>query len=63
MRLAAVLESLPEMQCEAVRLRHLEGWPVEEIARELELSISAAAGLIKRGLRAMREQVREESWL
>ncbi len=62
LRLTAILESLPEMQREAVRLRHLEGWPVEQIARELDRSVPATAGLIKRGLRAMREKVQEGSW-
>jgi RNA polymerase sigma-70 factor, ECF subfamily len=63
LRLAAILQSLPEMQREAVRLRHMEGWPVEKIARELDRSLAATAGLIKRGLQALREKMSEESWL
>jgi RNA polymerase sigma-70 factor (ECF subfamily) len=62
LRLAELMQSLPEMQREAVRMRHLEGWPVEEIARELDRSISATAGLIKRGLKALREKMSGESW-
>lgn len=60
--LAAVLASLPDDQREAVRLRHLEGWPVEQIAAELNRSVAATAGLIKRGLQAMREKMSEDSW-
>lgn len=60
--LAAVLASLPDEQREAVRLRHLEGWPVEQIAAELNRSVAATAGLIKRGLQAMREKMSEDSW-
>ena len=63
LRLAELLQSLPEMQCEAVRLRHLEGWPVEKIAQQLERSVAATAGLIKRGLKALREKMSEESWM
>lgn len=62
LRLAEIIESLPEMQREAVRLRHVEGWPVEQIARELGRSVAATAGLIKRGLQKMRERMSEESW-
>jgi RNA polymerase sigma-70 factor, ECF subfamily len=56
------LESLPEIQREAVRLRHLEGWHVDRIARQLNRSLPAAAGLIKRGLAALRAKMLEESW-
>jgi RNA polymerase sigma-70 factor (ECF subfamily) len=62
LRLAKLMQSLPDMQREAVRLRHLEGWPVEKIARELDRSVTATAGLIKRGLQALRSRMSEESW-
>ncbi len=62
LRLAAILESLPELQREAVRLRHLEGWHVEQIARQLDRSLTATAGLIKRGLRTLRAKMAEDSW-
>jgi RNA polymerase sigma-70 factor, ECF subfamily len=63
LRLAEILESLPDMQREAVRLRHIEGWPVDKIARALDRSLAATAGLIKRGLQALREKMSQESWL
>ena len=62
LRLAAVLESLPEMQREAVRLRHLEGCSLEETAKQLDRSLLATAGLIKRGLQKLRQRMSEESW-
>jgi len=62
LRLAEIIESLPELQREAVRLRHVEGWPVERIARDLDRSVAATAGLIKRGLQKLREKMSEESW-
>jgi RNA polymerase sigma-70 factor (ECF subfamily) len=51
------LDALPEAQREAVRLRHLEGLSVEQIARQLGRSMSAAAGLVKRGLQSLRERM------
>jgi len=55
--LARALEALPEEQREAVRLRHLEGWPLAQIAEHLGRSPVAAASLIKRGLQALRDQL------
>lgn len=63
LRLAQMLQSLPEMQREAVRLRYREGWRVEQIARELDRSVAATAGLIKRGLQELREKMSKDSWL
>ena len=54
--LARALEELPEDQREAVRLRHVEGLSLAELAEALGRSELAAAGLLKRGLRALREK-------
>lgn len=56
-RLAEALQTLPEDQQEAVRLRHLEGWPLGEIARQLDRSEQAVSGLLKRGIQKLREQL------
>lgn len=48
--LFTALARLPEAQREAVRLRKLEGWTVQEIASHLNRSDEATAGLIKRGM-------------
>jgi RNA polymerase sigma-70 factor (ECF subfamily) len=58
-RLAAALGALPEDQRRAVELHHLHGLPVEEVARELERSDSAVGGLLRRGLKRLRELMRE----
>ncbi len=63
LRLAELLQALPEAQRDAVRLRHFEGWPLERIAREMDRSVSATAGLIKRGLRSLRAEMCQESWM
>jgi RNA polymerase sigma-70 factor (ECF subfamily) len=62
LRLAALLTSLPDPQQEAIRLRHLEGLPVAEIAARMGRSLQAVAGLLKRGLQALRQKMSEESW-
>jgi RNA polymerase sigma-70 factor (ECF subfamily) len=51
------IEELPDDQGEAVRLRYLEGMSVAEIAEELGRSRSAAAGLVKRGMQALRRRL------
>ena len=62
LHLATVLERLPEGQREAVRMRHLEGLPLAEIANRLDKTMGAAAGLIKRGLQALRQGMAESDW-
>jgi RNA polymerase sigma-70 factor, ECF subfamily len=52
--LSHALEALPEDQREAVRLRHLEGWALADIAVRLGRTPAATAGLIKRGMKALR---------
>src|SRR5262249_57751328 len=58
-RLAEALAGLPEDQRQAVELHHLHGLPVEEVARELDCSESAVGGLLRRGLKRLRELMRE----
>jgi RNA polymerase sigma-70 factor (ECF subfamily) len=49
--------ALPDDQREAVRLRHLEGWALADIAQHLGRTPAATAGLIKRGMQALRRQL------
>jgi RNA polymerase sigma-70 factor (ECF subfamily) len=56
-RLSAALAELPEDQREAVILHHLQGLPLDEVARLMVRSRDAVAGLIKRGLRKLRERL------
>jgi RNA polymerase sigma-70 factor (ECF subfamily) len=55
-QLAQAMETLPADQREAVRLRHLEGWPISRIAASLARSEEASAGLIKRGMAKLRKK-------
>ncbi len=59
-RLSQALTALPDDQREAVRLRHLEGWALADIARHLGRSPAATAGLIKRGMQALRRQLHRD---
>ena len=56
-RLARSLEQLPDDQREAVRLRYLEGWQLNQISQSLDKSPAAVAGLLKRGLRTLRQTI------
>jgi RNA polymerase sigma-70 factor (ECF subfamily) len=62
-RIAQLLESLPADQGEAVRLRHLEGRSIKEIAEHFGRQPTAVAGLLKRGLKSLRAKMTEQSWL
>lgn len=61
-RLAQILDELPEDQREAVTLRHFEGWSLDEIAEAMGRTYAAAAGLVKRGMAALGRKMSEESW-
>lgn len=59
LRLAEALEQLPEAQCEALVLQHWQGLSLAEIGTHLGRSPEAVAGLIKRGLKQLRQLLRE----
>ncbi len=56
-QMGLLLNDLPDDQGEAVRLRHLKGWPLEQIAGHLGRSEMAVAGLLKRGLQTLRNRL------
>ena len=60
-RLTQALTALPDDQREAVRLRHLEGWALDDIAVHLGRTCAATAGLIKRGMKALRRELRRSN--
>jgi RNA polymerase sigma-70 factor (ECF subfamily) len=55
--LAASLMKLPDTQKEALRLRYLEGWSLKRISDHLQKSEMAVAGLLKRGLQGLRQEL------
>jgi RNA polymerase sigma-70 factor (ECF subfamily) len=60
LRLADALALLPADQRRAVELHHLLDCSIEEIARQMERSESAVGGLLRRGLKKLRELLRDE---
>ena len=59
LRLAAAMEALPEAQRAAVVLHYWQGWSLPEVGRHLGRSPAAVAGLVQRGLKALRETLKE----
>lgn len=56
--LARVLDQIPDRQQEAVRLRYLEGLTLAEIADVMDATPFAVVGLLNRGLKEIRRQLR-----
>ena len=61
LRLCAAVAQLPEPQRTAVELHHFLGWPVSQVAKEMERTPVAVAGLMKRGLKTLRSGLAEHS--
>lgn len=57
LRLSEAIEQLPELQGEAIRLHHLEGLKLSEVAERLGKSPGAVAGLMHRGMKTLRQQM------
>ncbi len=55
--LSAALAKLPDAQREAVMLRHFQSRSLAQIAEDLGRSHAAVAGLLKRGLQQLRDQL------
>jgi RNA polymerase sigma-70 factor, ECF subfamily len=61
LRLADTLAALPGDQRRAIELKHLQGLALIEVARRMGRTVPAVAGLLQRGLRALREEL-GETW-
>jgi RNA polymerase sigma-70 factor (ECF subfamily) len=59
--LAEALAAIPEDQRRAVELHHLAGHSVADVGTQLGRSKAAVAGLLRRGLRELRQRLGSES--
>jgi RNA polymerase sigma-70 factor (ECF subfamily) len=59
-RLLQLLDELPEDQREAIRLRHIQRWPLETIANKLVRTPAGVANLLRRGMAALRDRLPNE---
>jgi RNA polymerase sigma-70 factor (ECF subfamily) len=59
LRVAEALAGLPEAQRRAIELHHLRAMPLAEIADELGITKAAVAGLLHRGMKALRSRLGE----
>jgi len=59
-RLARAISQLPEDQAEAVRLRHLDAWSIDQIAERMDRSRRAVISLLHRGITNLRSKLSDE---
>jgi RNA polymerase sigma-70 factor, ECF subfamily len=57
LRMAQALSGMPENQRRAIELHHLEGRPLVDIAETLGTTKQAVAGLLHRGMKALRARL------
>ncbi len=57
LQVVAALAKLPAAQREALIMHNWNGWPLAKIAEHMGRSRAAVAGLIKRGVRQLRQEI------
>ena len=60
-QLCVALEQLSEPHCEAIQLHYLQGMRLAEVAEQMNRTTAAVAGLLKRGLKQLRDLMREDA--
>lgn len=59
-QVAQAIEGLPEQQRDAILLRYFQKSSLQDIAEQMHKSTAAVAGLLKRGLARLREQLQKD---
>jgi RNA polymerase sigma-70 factor, ECF subfamily len=59
LRVSEVLGSLPEDQRRAITYRHLQDMSLDDMARTMDRTPAAVAGLLRRGLKKLRDGLRD----
>ncbi len=60
LQMAEALQQLPTDQRVAIELHYWHGWKLADIATHLERSVSAVGGLLHRGLKSLRERIKNQ---
>ena len=60
LRLSHAIDALPPDQREAVTLHHLQGQSAAQIARQMARTEISVAGLLRRGLKTLRQTLRDD---
>lgn len=58
LRMCDAVTRLPDAQRLAVELHHFLGWPISQVAQEMQKTPVAVSGLLKRGLKTLRAQLK-----
>lgn len=57
-RMCDAVARLPDAQRIAVELHHFLGWPISQVAEEMQKTPVAVSGLLRRGLKTLRSQLK-----
>lgn len=61
LEISRAVAALPPDQQSAIVLHHLQGWKLKQVAEHFNRSESAVAGLISRGMRSLRQRLRNHN--
>lgn len=59
---ARALAALPPDQRQAIERKHLDGASLQIVAEEMQRSVASVAGLLRRGLAELRQQLQRAEW-